>query len=338
MIHYQDARVPPKKTITRHHHQPLTDFQKGQIFEARHLNKSYTEIGDELHIPRATVQHFLECFQQRGSEENLHHIGRPRKTSTRFDHALIRTALAYPDITYKALCDITNREVSISTIHRRLQEDHVRKWKAVKRALLTKKHAIKRLKWATEHRHWTREDWARVLFSDESVIQKDSNGRIVWVFRHRNEREKYDPKNVRGKSKSGDIFQMIWGCFAGSKLGPIVFINETVNSDVYISVLQGNLLPFIDAIIADGAINLVFQQDNATPHVSKKTRAWFDTAMQEHEFSLMVWPPNSPDMNLIEHVWAHLKRELNKRHPDTMYLHGMPDAIRQVLRTRLIEV
>jgi len=187
---------PPKKANPPHHHNSLTDLQKGRILEARSLKRSYTQISDELKIPRSTVATFLDRFQQRGSEENLPHTGRPRKTSARSDHVLIRTALANTDVPYTVLRDITNSELSTSTIHRRLHEDYVRKWRAVKRALLLEQHARKRLKWAREHRHWTREDWIRVLFSDECAVQKDSDGRTVWVFRHQNNHEKYDRKNV----------------------------------------------------------------------------------------------------------------------------------------------
>src|SRR5579859_6335415 len=169
-----------------------------------------------------------------------------------------------------------------------------------------------RLNWAREHCHWTREDWERIFWSDECAVQKDSDTQQVWVFRHQNKREKFDPKNVRGRAKGGGVFQMIWGCFAGTKLGPIAFINETVNMDVYITILRENLLPFVDAIIADGATDVIFQQDNATPHVSKKTHAWLEGLMREHRVLLMQWPPNSPDMNLIEHLWAYLKAELHR--------------------------
>jgi len=137
---------PPKTSMLQHHHHSLTDFQKGHIFKARHLKKSYTEISEELHIPRATMQHFLECFQQRGSEENLPHTGRPRKTSTLFDRMLVDIALTHPDIPYTVSHDISNSNISMSTIHHRLREKGIRKWRAVKRALLTQDHAIKRLK------------------------------------------------------------------------------------------------------------------------------------------------------------------------------------------------
>ena len=60
-------------------------------------------------------------------------------------------------------------------MRRRLREEGIRKWRAVKRPFLTQKHAKERLVWAKAHRHWTVDDWKRVIWSDESPMQKDSN-------------------------------------------------------------------------------------------------------------------------------------------------------------------
>ena len=49
----------------------------------------------------------------------------------------------------------------------------------------------------------------------------------------------------------------------------------------------------------------------------------------------MKWPPNSPDMNPIEHLWRVLKAALHKRFPDTSTLRGGPDKVCEVLEGRL---
>ena len=51
----------------------------------------------------------------------------------------------------------------------------------------------------------------------------------------------------------------------------------------------------------------------------------------------MEWPPNSPDMNPIEHIWAHVKREFHRRYP-TLSLKGSPEYIKSTLHQRLQEV
>ena len=84
--------------------------------------------------------------------------------------------------------------------------------------------------------------------------------------------------------------------------------------------------------------DVIFQQDNTTPHISKRTRLWFENTMHDHGFFLMEWRPNSPDMNPIENLWAHLELELHWQYPDTKSLRGSRDAIKRVLRTWLTEV
>ena len=130
----------------------LTDLQKGEIVALSHHYK-LARIGRELSIPWKTVDSFLNRFQQYGSAENLLRSGRPRKTSITRDRWLKRTVLMKIKLPLQELKSICNIPVSVRTIQQRLNENSIRKWRAVKRALLLKKHARDWLKWAREHQY-----------------------------------------------------------------------------------------------------------------------------------------------------------------------------------------
>ena len=316
----------------------LTDFQKGEIVEGCKL-ATQAEVARDLKIPRQTVSSFLSRYDQRQSPDNLPRDGAPRKLTASDIRYLVRTAESETHVPLAEIAvNTTFSTVSTQTLRRRLREEGIRKWKAVGRCLLIRKDAKARYKWAKEYQHLIKEDWAKFAWSDESLVKQDNNPRQSWVFRRQTKLEKYDPKNIRTKLKYGGVKQMIWGCFYGNKLGPIAFIDGTVNSHVYISILHDKLLPFFQALRDDGASDIIFQQDNAKVHTSKLATSWLKDSAIQNGFSIVEWPAYSPDMNPIEELWAHLKAELLRRYPDTKLLQGTPAAIKQKLQDRLSEI
>jgi transposase len=190
------------------------------------------------------------------------------------------------------------------------------------------------LKWAKEHQQWKWEDWIKVGWSDECSVEKGVDPRQVWVFRTPGEAQKYLPQNVAVTDKSGTISLMVWGCFVGTTLGPLVSFRGVNKAVTYITALQENLLPFLNTLPADIKTDFIFQQDNARIHTANISKQWFE----QQAFTLMEWPPNSPDMNPIEHLWRVLKAKLHSKYPDTRVLRGGPEKVREVLEERLKEV
>ncbi|GFX60090.1 DDE_3 domain-containing protein [Trichonephila clavipes] len=69
--------------------------------------------------------------------------------------------------------------------------------------------------------------------------------------------------------------------------------------------------PSVYAVLLS-ARNGVFQQDNCTFHKSRLATGWLD----EHssDFSVINWPPRSPDLNPIEHLWDVLEQGVKGHH------------------------
>ena len=54
--------------------------------------------------------------------------------------------------------------------------------------------------------------------------------------------------------------------------------------------------------------------DNARPHVARVVNAYLD----EMDIQRLDWPPRSPDLNPIEHVWDMLGRLVRNRQTETI--------------------
>ncbi len=73
---------------------------------------------------------------------------------------------------------------------------------------------------------------------------------------------------------------------------------------------------------------LYFQQDNAPCHKAQIISDWF--LEQDNEFTLLKWPPQSPDLNPIEHLWDVDEREIRIMDVQPTNLQQLCDAIRSI--------
>ena len=87
------------------------------------------------------------------------------------------------------------------------------------------------------------QQWKTIIWSDESrftLFQNDSPSR-VW----RKNGTRYNIKNLTPTVKHGGGGVMMWGCFSGKGLGPLVKVDGKMNRLDYIDILNKHLLPFI---------------------------------------------------------------------------------------------
>ena len=80
-----------------------------------------------------------------------------------------------------------------------------------------------------------------------------------------------------------------------------------MDTSLYEEILNNKFLGNLDI----NKKSIYFQQDNDPKHTSNWAMEWF----RRKKVNKLDWPPNSPDMSIIENVWDYLDRRVHTRTP-----------------------
>ncbi|KAI4898858.1 hypothetical protein NFI96_004520 [Prochilodus magdalenae] len=296
--------------------QELSEFQRGAVIGCHQCNKSTREISSLLNIPQSTVSCIITKWKRLGTTATQPRSGRPRKMTKRgqrmLRHIVHRGYQLSADSIASELQTSCGLQISSRTVRRELHGMGLHGRAAASEPYITKCNANYRMQWCKAHRHWTLEQWRRVLWSHQTCFSVWQSDGQVWVRRFPGEQYLYDC-TVPSATFGGEGI-MVWGCGSGVGLGPLVPVRGTLNASTYQGILDNSMLPTLWEQFGDGPF--LFQHDRTPVHRASSIKTW----MSESGVEELDWPAQSPALHPIEHLWDELERRLRARpsHPTSV--------------------
>jgi hypothetical protein len=158
-------------------------------------------------------------------------------------------------------------------------------------------NAKRLLKWCKEWRHWTVDNWGRVIWDDKSRYTMWRSDERAWVWRMPGKR--YPPACVVPTVKFGGVGIRVWGCFSWNRLGPFVILHGNLNAEGYKDILTHCILSTVEDQFGDD--DCLYQHDNAPCHKARSVRNCLWTIRFQKwtgQPRVLIWiPQNTCGMN-----------------------------------------
>lgn len=284
----------------------VKDLRPAFVWLVKEKGKTRKEVAEFFGVKQQTVGDAITRFEERGNFGNREGSGRPKTATSEGKMSEMEGILAESPHTRHSSTRKMARRIGISrgSVRNLLKKGGYFAWKDQQRQLLTdaarkkrRERCPKLLERFSDGRH------RDILFTDEKLFTVEQahnrqNNRI-WSRGPPSKASRVVARAVKPKSV------MVWAGVGYNLKTPLIFVPQGVKIDsaCYIEMLERELLPWLE----ENADSIVFQQDGAPAHTSKRTQEWcernFDDFISKDE-----WPSCSPDTNIMDSpMWAILQ-------------------------------
>ena len=300
----------------------LTSVDRERAIGMLQSNTPPAEVARHFRVSHTTILRLRERFQMTGATADRPRSGRPPVTTPEQDWHIRLTHLRQrrrpATVTARETRGRHNARISGQTVRNRLRRFGLQARRPYRGPILNQQRRATRLQWVTQRLQWRAREWGRVLFTDESRFCLSHGDGRVRVWRRRGER--FADACVIQQDRWGGGSVMVWGGIHQRGRTNLIVLNGNLNARRYIDeVLLPEVVPYVRRH------NLSLQQDNARPHSARLTT----TFLQQQNVATLPWPPYSPDLSPIEHLWDRIDRGIRSRDHQPQNLHELRRAIQE---------
>lgn len=316
---------------------PVTDtFTRHEIVNTYRHVKTLKGTARQLCLSLKVVKHWVRRWEETGAVEPQAKSGRPRALDPQA--AAVALDLLQQDGTGREAVarklhegGYTARKIHKITVGRvtkelaRKQGQRLRAQTGKPQVMLTQANKDQRLRFATAN---LARDWTKVMFTDRKKFLLHSPGTtikpVTWTVGNKRRQATRVTNPVAVNVYAGVTVHGVTKCHlvTGTRRKQKGYLNKkgeparNITAAEYTDVVNVTFVPEGDRLFGGRGVipNWVLQQDNDPTHKAAHAQvATRNRAKMGRVEVLQNWPPNSPDLSLIENLWSYVDSKVHAR-------------------------